>query len=220
MATTKVGRLTSPVVRALEDAWHAIQRHEDNVPEVAIVVASRNRKPVYGHYARTTWLMANGSKATKPKPEDFRAEVLIAAESLNRGGRAVFETLLHEACHGINHVCGIRDTDASGRYHNRRFQATAEACGLVCEHDDRIGCITPDITDDCAKRYKAAIGKLDAALKLYRVEGMGKGKGPDRNYVKLGCDCGRLVRVSRKTNEEGPIVCGLCGSDFIDPDEA
>jgi hypothetical protein len=216
-----IDRLTSPIVRACEDAWGAIQRREGDIPSVAIVVASRNRRPVYGHYARSAWVLTpNGKAPAKPKVQDYRAEVLIASEALNRGGRLVFETLLHEAVHGQCHVRQIKDTDTQGRYHNVRFKGAAEAVGLVCEKSERFGCITSDVTPETAKRYKAAISKLDKTLMAYRHEKVGRGKPPDRNYMKLGCDCGRLIRVSRSTHDEGPIMCGNCGETFEDPDEA
>ena len=31
---------------------------------------------------------------------------------------------------------------------------------------------------------------------------------------KIECSCGRIARVSKAVYEQGPIVCGLCGSAF------
>ena len=34
--------------------------------------------------------------------------------------------------------------------------------------------------------------------------------------IKLECECGRILRVSRKVGEEGGIICGLCDSIFME----
>ncbi len=37
----------------------------------------------------------------------------------------------------------------------------------------------------------------------------------DRNYQKAECPCGRVIRASTKTLDEGEIRCGICGQEFL-----
>lgn len=197
----------SELVASLEMAWQEIQKTWKLLPDVVIVVgpvSSNGKFSKYGHYAGLRW--KTGGKRV--------AEVLIAAEGLNRGARGVFETLLHEAVHAYQDALGEAGTSRQGRYHNRTFRKRAENFGLVVKAHPQIGCVTPDITDECAYHYADAVQMVEDALKLDRTVEPETPRG-SRNGVALICGCERKIRVSDTTAEEGPIVCGRCAEEFL-----
>jgi len=156
---------TSVLTLTLEEAWRDIQSHHPEVPNVVVVVGpvslERGTMDRYGHYTVSeTW-------TAKGEPQH---EVLIAAEGLGRGARQVFRTLLHESVHAYHGAIGVQGTTQRGR-HNAAFRADAEAFGCVCDEDARIGCVTPDITDETAALYAASINRIDGALTVARHAG-------------------------------------------------
>lgn len=197
----------SALLVSLEAAWKQIQKHYEKLPDVVIVigpVSANGKFSKYGHYAGLRWA-ENGVR---------RAEVLIAAEGLDRGPRAVFETLLHESVHAYQDVIGEQGTSRQGRYHNKTFRRRAEEFGLVVKSHPQIGAVTPDITDGCAARYADAIFAIEDALKITRTVEPKTTDG-SRNGVALVCGCERKIRVSESVAEEGPIVCGRCAEEFL-----
>lgn len=206
-ATPDAAGIGSGMVEAMEAAWREIQTHVSDLPDVVIVVSPVSKAgkfTKYGHYAGLRWTA--GDKR--------HAEVLIAAEGLSRGGRGVFETLLHESVHAIAEVRKIRDTSRQGRYHNKQFARLAESVGLVVKPSNSIGYHTPDVTDDTAIKYAKSITRLDAECRAYRsVEG-GQGNG-SRNGIVLVCGCFRKIRMTESVAEIGPIVCGSCQEEFL-----
>lgn len=85
----------------------------------------------YGHFSlrEDTWISKRGASH----------EINIGAGTLARPIEEVCATLLHEMVHYYNFVNGVQDCSRGGTYHNRRFKASAEAHGLVIEHDERYG---------------------------------------------------------------------------------
>lgn len=201
----------SNLVATLEEAWTEIAKVHA-LPRVVIVIApvsSAGKLKMWGHYAGLRW-EAGG---------DRYAEVLISAEGLARGARAVFETLLHESVHAYQDSIDEAGTSRQGRYHNRTFKMRAEEFGLTTDKDPKIGCITPDITDECAETYATAISAIDKALRATRgIEPAGPKSA--RNGVVLVCGCDRKIRLSESVAEEGPITCGVCDEEFVLVEEA
>lgn len=203
-----VSTLGSTMVEALEAGWREIQKVESGLPDVVIVLApvsSNGKMNKFGHFAGMRWNAGGTNKV---------AEVLIAAEGLNRGGRGVFETLLHEAVHAWQSAHDEKGTSRQGRYHNRTFAKRAEKFGLVVKPHPSIGVTTPDVTDVTAAKYAKAIGEIDSACRSFRdVEQ--KNGGGSRNGVVLVCGCERKIRLSESCAEEGAIVCGSCQEEFL-----
>lgn len=198
---------TSELVAALESAWAEIQTRWTALPDVVIVIGpvSSNGKFIkLGHYAGMRWVN-NGKR---------RAEVLIAAEGLDRGARGVFETLLHESVHAYQDAIGEAGTSRQGRYHNKTFRRRAEEFGLICKAHPQIGTITPDVTDACAAEYADAIVEVEEALRITRACEPAIPNG-SRNGVVLICGCERRIRVSESTADDGPIICGRCAEEFL-----
>ncbi|MGQ0575454.1 MAG: hypothetical protein ACT4RN_14780 [Pseudonocardia sp.] len=142
-------------------------------------------------------------------------EVFVGGEGLRRGPVQVLGTLLHEAAHALAHVRGIKDTSRQGRWHNAKFKALAEELGIEVVKDERIGwspTAVPVVTRDA---YADVIAQLGAALRLHRsVEITATGTIKTPGQPACVCDCGRRIRVAKSVLAAGPIVCGVCGSEF------
>ena len=219
----------SALVAACEQAWTDIQRHHPDVPHAVVVLGSgveRGRLVKLGHWWGGRWL-ADG---------EVRGEVLLAGEALHLPAEQVFEVLLHEAAHGLNASKGIKDASRGGRYHNKRFRATAELVGLDVAAMPPYGWARTTLTADTVGKYQEAIDRLGDAMRIARsierpaalgseeTEAGGVGASDDgaRSGEEAGsrrsgaavCGCGRRMRMAPSVLAAGPVLCGLCGSEF------
>jgi hypothetical protein len=228
MTTTETATTASVIVKAVENAWNAIQANNADVPNVVVTfgagIMARGLK--LGHFAANVWT----------RGDDDVHELFIGAEGLARGAAAVMGTLLHEAAHAAAEARGIKDTSRQGRYHNTNFKGIAEAMGIIVEHSKELGWSTTTITDETQAVYEEAILELDASISAYRKgwdlfapttgttgvtggtiktpAGRTTGRTSSNNGLSLQCSCGRKIRVSRTVAEMGGITCNVCGDDF------
>lgn len=179
-------------------------------------------------YAYAYYAISMGAPCLKTVEKGFH-EIMVSAENLRRGGRAVFGTVAHETAHALNIVNGVRDVDSNGR-HNKRFKATAEGVfGLtITKVSESIGWSHTEVNDECAKRWADSIARIDDAIAVvggahsargsggFGIGGMfggGEGgdapKGRNKNLLKAECGCGGTIRASLKTLAKG-VVCGEC----------
>jgi hypothetical protein len=219
----------SALIAACEQAWADIQRHHPDVPHAVVVLGSgieRGRLVKLGHWWGGRWL-ADG---------EVRGEVLLAGEALHLPAEQVFEVLLHEAAHGINAALDVKDASRGGRYHNKKFRAMAELVGLDVSVMPPHGWARTTLTAETAERYADSIERLGSAMRLARTidrgaqlgaEGGGEpgdnGRDPDRTAEETRprptgaatCGCGRKMRMAPKVLAAGPVLCGLCGNEFL-----
>jgi hypothetical protein len=219
----------SALVAACEQAWAEIQRHHPDVPHAVVVLGSgieRGRLVKLGHWWGGRWL-ADG---------EVRGEVLLAGEALHLPAEQVFEVLLHEAAHGLNATKGIKDASRGGRYHNKRFRATAELVGLDVAAMPPYGWAGTTLTADTIEKYQDAIDRLGDAMRIARTierptalgseeaeaGGVGTADTTERSSEEPGsrrsgaavCGCGRRMRMAPSVLAAGPVLCGLCGTEF------
>ncbi|MEW6473150.1 MAG: DUF6166 domain-containing protein [Actinomycetota bacterium] len=222
----------SALVAACEQAWADIQRHHPDVPHAVVVLGSGvegGRLVKLGHWWGGRWL-ADG---------EVRGEVLLAGEALHLPAEQVFEVLLHEAAHGLNASKGIKDASRGGRYHNKRFRATAELVGLDVAAMPPYGWARTTLTPDTIEQYQESIDRLGDAMRIARtvdrtaalgseeaetgVDGRGGTAGDgERSGEETGsrrsgaaaCGCGRRMRMAPSVLAAGPVLCGVCGSEF------
>lgn len=204
--------LGSGLVVALEAAWAAIRQIHREVPPAVIItgagsIGGRGRLRL-GHFAATRW---------RAGEEGELCEVFVGGEGLARGASAVFATLLHEAAHALAHTRGTRETSRQGRYHNRRFKAVAEELGLSVAYDPQLGWSPTTLTQAAATTYAPAIAVLEAAITGYRrsEDSRGRARGGGRNLTACVCRCGRRLRMARSVLAAGPVICGVCDSQFV-----
>lgn len=223
--------VSSAVVAACEQAWSDIGRHHTELPAAVIVLGTGmqgGRLVKLGHWWQSQWI-ADGKA---------RAEVLLAGEALHLPAEDVMEILLHEAAHGINSARGIKDTSRGGRYHNERYKTTATEVGLLVERADPYGWAKTSLAPDSRERYADTIERIGEHLRIARAlpagvrrttEGETEGDGTaktdeERNVAAKNpaaeCSCGRKMRMADSVLAQGPVLCGLCRSEFAKPRQA
>jgi len=217
------GPTASALVLACESAWADIRTRHPELPEVVIVLGSgveRGRLVKLGHWWGGRWI-ADGQ---------VRGEVLLAGEALHLEPRQVFEVFLHEAAHGLNAARGVKDTSRGGRYHNEKFASTAREVGLKVGAMPPYGMARTELTVETATAYEASIAAIGEAMRIARqldgIKGIGArqsdGAGTtggaeverSRNAPGAACGCGRKMRMHASVLAQGPVVCGVCGTEF------
>lgn len=218
----KATAVSTPLVKAIEDAWSAIQSNHDDVPDVVVTLGSGvvARGLKLGHFAANVWTHG----------EDNIHELFVGAEGLSLGASSLMATLLHEAAHAWAEANEIQDTSRQGRYHNDKFRMIGETFGLRLQKDPSIGWSISSLTDAAAEEYETAIMHLDLALTAYRrgpklvkvdpnnpttpAPVSPTGRTSNNNPVAARCNCGRRIRVSKTVLEMGGISCNICGGEF------
>lgn len=220
------GPSASKLVEACEAAWADIRAGHPELPEVVIVLGTgveRGRLVKLGHWWGGRWL-ADGQ---------VRGEVLLAGEALHLEPKQVFEVLLHEAAHGINAARGVKDTSRGGRYHNQHFATTAREVGLDVKAMPPYGMAKTELAPATEASYGDAITRLGDTMRIARqlqgIRGVGAeaeqeqgagggsgGTGADRsrNAPSSTCGCGRKMRMHPATLAKGPVICGVCDTEF------
>jgi hypothetical protein len=129
----------------------------------------------------------------------------------------VFETLLHEAVHGLAFARKVKDTSRQGRWHNTRFASIAEEVGLVVVKDARVGHRTQDLTPEAATQYTEVIQALEQAMGgAYRHRPKAQAAAQTRTrrrFRTLRCYCDREIRVPAE-DDATSIYCEHCGGYF------
>ncbi|WP_327144367.1 hypothetical protein [Nocardia sp. NBC_01327] len=205
--------ITGLLVAALENAWAAIRSHHSDVPDVVLTVGSGSTggsELTLGHFAPDRWV----------RGEYELHELFIGGEGLQRGAVDVLGTLLHKAGHGVAVIRGIKDTSRQGRWHNERYRALGEELGLVLEQHPKLGWSVTTVPDQTRELYREDLDELTFALVAYRRREPVRQSGrKSNNGLPAECGCGRKIRVSRSTLNDGPIYCGLCANRFRCDDE-
>lgn len=220
----------SALIAACEGAWSDIRVHHPELPEAVMVLGTgveRGRLVKLGHWWGGQWV-ADGQS---------RGEVLLAGEALHLEPARVFEVLLHESAHGINAARGVKDTSRGGRYHNKHFASTARQVLLDVRQMPPYGLAATELTPAARERYGPTIDRLGDAMRIARqlragirigVEGDGiegtlgggadggkeRGDGQPKGPGSAACGCGRKMRMAPSTLAAGPVLCGLCDSEF------
>lgn len=209
----QAGRL----VLALEHAWLAIRRHQEEVPAAVLILAGHaqgRRLPLHEHWATSSW----AAKGT--------SEVVIGSGLLVPGcsgvvyekdpGERMLAALLHEASHGLAFARGVRDSSKDGRYHNARFCAIALQVGLDVGKGTPYGFSHTRLNNSLRAVYRLEIDALRRAAAGYgcpapRRPSLAK---PKRPLYVCACDPARKLRMSPSTFQAAPVVCGACGCGF------
>jgi hypothetical protein len=222
----------SGLVKALERVWSAVQWRHPDVPAVVVTLGAGSVGVPsgvlkLGHFAANRWTPGGADSSSI-------AELFVGGEGLVQGAESVLATLLHEAAHGVADVRHIQDTSRQGRYHNTRYRTLAQELGLTVRQVAGIGWSDTALADGTAASYAAELAQLTSAITAYRyAEGAlpssgdgrsggkggnggsaGGGKGSPKNGIVLICACPRRIRVSTAAAALGPILCGICDTEF------
>ncbi|MEV4971971.1 hypothetical protein [Streptomyces scopuliridis] len=153
--------------------------------------------------------------------------LVISTTALQEGERAVLETMLHEAAHLTCWERGVQDTASRGYYHNAAFAAAADDVGLEWPEDSPVGrtsggrgYASPLLSRQTAERYAANLEDLATvipeALPHLVVPASGSRSESSRKRLGLQCigECKRKIWVAPTVHKAGPILCGICGTEF------
>lgn len=222
---------STTLVDTIEIVWAAIRAHHPEVPEVIVTMGagfSRHRQ-VLGQFHAGSWVR------TTEDGNQSAHELFVGGEGLAQGAHQVLVTLLHEAAHGVAHTRGVKDTSRQGRWHNSHFRAIAAELGVATTKSHRLGWSDSSLADGVADAYADQLTELQAALTAHRrtftgiplsggssttADGdvgdePGAGDTKSSNGHALACPCDRKIRASTKVAGAGPILCGLCGGQFV-----
>lgn len=198
----------SPLVRALEDAWAELQERHKGLPDVVVVLGTGSIGGTLDHWG--TWTEASWSVGGTET-----GEFKLSGETAAEGAEKVLEVLIHEAAHALNGVRGVQDTSRQGRYHNVNFLNTAVEMGLSVEKDDTYGWAHTTYTP--REEDAEMLAKIRTALRLekpYIKMAVEKEKEAKTSEV-CECSCPRKLRLRENTIMEGPVLCGICGDEFL-----
>lgn len=206
--TTKMSRAVGQlekIFRALNADWYG-----GELEEPIITIQSTPR--AYGHVTvAKTWR----------RKDDWRHELNLGAETLNRPIENVVATIMHEMVHLYNIAHKVQDTSRGEKYHNKRFKEEAERRGLVIGHHPTYGWT---ITEPGEDLIDYIIGQGWSEIYINRGEGWtptasggskaGNGRAGDGQETpkksstrKLVCPC---CRQSVRATKTVYIICGDC----------
>jgi hypothetical protein len=211
IAKPKTKKAEGLVIDSLRPAMYEIERiinylradmdfHDLHI--VPVIQTSGKRKTL-GHFFADKWQ----GKTEKDKIH----EVQITAERLNRTAMETTKTLRHELVHAKNYELGIKDTSNSGTYHNRKFKASAEKYGLVCdEPNKKYGHGHTRLSAILEAQILAELQPDDKAFDKARIVLEGKPKAKPSKMLKWSCGC-TIVRAA----VELLATCEKCSETFI-----
>lgn len=121
---------TSRTAGYLEKMFRALNADffDGELEEPIITIQSTPR--AYGHVTvAKTWR----------RKDDWRHELNLGAETLDRPIEEVVATILHEMVHLYNLAHGVQDCSRGGAYHNKKFRDEAVQRGLIIDHHPTYG---------------------------------------------------------------------------------
>lgn len=210
--TSRTAGYLEKIFRALNADWFG-----GELEEPIITIQSTPR--AYGHVTvAKTW----------KRKDDWRHELNLGAETLDRPIEYVVATMVHEMVHLYNIAHNVQDCSRGGAYHNKKFKAEAERRGLVIEHHDKYGWTVTEPGDDLLK-YIIEQGWTEIAINrgggIWTPPASGgskagegstpaDGEKPKKSSTrKLVCPCcGQSVRATKAVN----ILCGDCMEKMVE----
>lgn len=151
--------------------------------------------------------------------------LVVSAETLKDGARAVVTHVLHEAAHILCWVRKAQDTTMRGVYHNAIFLEAAEEAGLVwpagAARVQGKGYVSPVLSDASRLVYGGCMAALEKAIPLVLPhlvvpEPPARLKPANRLYLQCSCDEPRRIQISPRVAAKGPVICGVCGEPFTE----
>lgn len=148
----------------------------------------------YGHFSlrEDTWISKRGASH----------EINIGAGTLARPIEEVCATLLHEMVHYYNFVNGIQDCSRGGTYHNRRFKESAEAHGLIVNHNEKYGWTVTSPADNLLE-FVLFNDLSDILINRNELSGF--------QINGIGTHSGTPITPTRKPSSSRKYVCPCCG---------
>lgn len=213
---------TSRTAGYLEKIFRALNKDSFAGELEEPIITIQSTPTAYGHVTvAKTW----------KRKDDWRHELNIAADWLERPIENVVATMIHEMVHLYNIQQGIQDCSRGGTYHNKKFKEEAEKHMIRVEKHDKYGWTLTSPTDELLE-YIMDKGWEDIDMGRGCLFGLLGGKdtgkpgkpgtgpqgsadgqeqpkkGSSRRYQCPGCKA--IVRATKDLH----IVCGSCNQDF------
>jgi len=208
---------TSRTAGYLEKIFRALNQDffGGELEEPIITIQSTPR--AYGHVTvAKTW----------KRKDDWRHELNLGAETLDRPIEHVVATMLHEMVHLYNIAHNVQDCSRGGAYHNKKFKEEAERRGLVIEHHPTYGWT---ITEPSETLIDYIISQGWTEVHMNRGGGNwtppksggskageggagSKGKRPSSTRKLVCPKCGQSVRATKAVH----ILCGDCMERMVE----
>lgn len=150
-------------------------------------------------------------------------EINICAEYLTEPFAETCNTLIHEMVHLLNVQRGIQDCSRGGLYHNKKFQDTAERCGLIVEKDKRYGWCITKLSEETSTWLRTAFPN-EEGFRIFRNHGIindpadeeceddgspvAAAKSSTKRYICPGC--GTIIRATKEVR----VTCTDCKLPF------
>lgn len=209
---------TSRTAGYLEKIFRALNADffDGELEEPIITIQSTPR--AYGH--------VTVAKSWRRK-DDWRHELNLGAETLDRPIEDICATMIHEMVHLYNIAHQVQDCSRGGMYHNKHFRDEAERRGIHVERHDVYGWTLTSPTERLID-YIIIQGWSEIEINRGRqwtppASGGSKGTsttggtapttGKKSSTRKLVCPCcGQSVRATKAVN----ILCGDCMEHMIE----
>lgn len=208
----------STMSAALEFVWKEIQSKHKTVRPCIFTIyttqASKNGEYTRGYFLKDGWVL-KPLNLTDTKTLEQADEIYINSAIIKEGARSILRTLLHEAAHSYNFANNIKDVSRQNRYHNKKFQETAKAFGLVTGFDKKLGVTTPEIERETFIIYHKSIERLEADLNAFQILHGAESKPAQPNrQIKATCECGTIIRASKTVLDSKTVFCVTCNQAF------
>ena len=131
---------------------------------------------------------------------DGKAQIFVSP--IVSDGRRAIDILIHELAHAVDH---------NEHGHSAPFAKIATALGLEGKPSET------HAGPDLAEKASALVKRLGKYPHAALDEGMTTGtKKQSTRMLKVTCNCPepRVIRLSQKAIDAGPIVCGICEMEF------
>lgn len=166
-------------------------------PRVCVMEAKRSRL-ILGWHSHRRW------KQGAVKLD----EIVLTPASVSKGVFNAAEVVAHELVHLANAVAGREDTSRQGRYHNKLFQTTAEAMGLIVARDGIDGWCDTRLGEELNEHVRELIRRSVLDIHVFKYQRAGSVS--KASLVKLSCACS-FAYVTRSQADKVTLQCGACG---------
>ena len=209
---------TSRAAGQLEKMFRALNRDSFGGELEEPIITIQSTPGAFGHVTvGKTW----------KRKDDWRHELNISADWLERPIEELTATMIHEMVHLYNIKHNIQDCSRGGSYHNKKFKEEAEKHMISIEKHEKYGWTITKPTEALVE-YIISQGWEEIQINRFPFTGLrgpagDKAKGgetqtpegeekPKRTSWKHVCPmCGAIARTTKKI----PLICGICREDMV-----
>ena len=209
---------TSRAAGQLEKMFRALNRDSFGGELEEPIITIQSTPGAFGHVTVCkTW----------KRKDDWRHELNIAADWLERPIEELTATMIHEMVHLYNIKHNIQDCSRGGSYHNRKFKEEAEKHMISIEKHEKYGWTITKPTEALVE-YIISQGWEEIQISRFPLAGL---RGPAGDKTKGGETqtpegeekpkktswkhvCPKCKAIAR-TTKEFPLICGICKEEMV-----